>query len=223
MAKSKENKAKLERDRKVLDVTFNSAGPSVNGAWGWKIPRNPARVMGKFTDAECEVSNLAKSKTPQKREASRVKTYTYWAPFNYSNVKVELGRPGTGVEFNIDGAELDIYPYGSITVKETQPIVAVTVIGSGCSNQAYVWLEAEPVEWKYPRTGVRMPKRDLWGMHIRYDAWQSTDESWNDAGLSCARFDIPESRRVIVGGGSMGADPHYCVRIIRLDVKEPLA
>ncbi len=120
-----------ERDKEVLDVTFNSAGESVNNAWGWKIPRNPARVMGELT-------------------------------------------------------------------------------------------EAEPVEWKYPRTGVRMMKRDLWGIHIRYDAWRSTDESWNDAGLSSARFDLPESKKVIVGGGSMGADPHYCVRIIRVDVKEGL-
>ena len=211
-----------KRDREVIDVTFNSTGESVNGAWGWRIPRNPARVMGEFTEAEKEVDVLAANKTPQKREASRVKTYTYWAPFNYKNVEVQLGRPGTGVEFNIDGAELDIYPYGAIIIKEEEPIVAVSVIGSGCSSSAQVWLEAEPVEWKYPRTGVRMMKRDLWGMHIRYDAWRSTDESWNDAGLSCARFDLPESRKVIVGGSSMGADPHYCVRIIRVDVKEVL-
>ena len=212
-----------QRDKEVIDVTFNSSGESVNGAWGWRIPRNPARVMGEFTEAEKEVDVLAKDKTPQKREVSRVKTYTYWAPFNYENVKVQLGRPGTGVEFNTDGAELDIYPYGAITIREEEPIVAVSVIGSGCSNQACVWLEAEPLEWKYPRTGVRMMKRDLWGMHIRYDAWASTDESWNDAGLSSARFDLPDSRMVIVGGSSMGADPHYCIRIIRVDVKENLA
>jgi len=211
-----------ERDRKIIDVTFNSSGESVNGAWGWRIPRNPARVMGEFTEAEKEVDNLAKNKTPQKREVSRVKTYTYWAPFNYENVTVELGRPGTGVEFNIDGAELDIYPYGAIIINEQEPIVAVSVIGSGCSSSGQIWLEAEPVEWKYPRTGVRMMKRDLWGIHIRYDAWRSTDESWNDAGLSCARFELPDSKKIIVGGSSQGADPHYCVRLIRVDVKESL-
>ena len=214
--------ANEERDRKVIDVTFNSTGESVNGAWGWRIPRNPDRVMGEFTDAELEVKKLEKDNTPQKREVSRVKTYTYWAPFNYENVTVELGRPDTGVEFNIDGAELDIYPYGAITIEEEEPIVAVSVIGSGCSSNAQVWLEAEPVEWKYPRTGVRMMKRDLWGMHIRYDGWRSTDESWNDAGLSSARFDLPDSKKVIVGGQSLGADPHYCIRIIRVDVKESL-
>ena len=211
-----------KRDRKIIDVTFNSTGESVNGAWGWRIPRNPARVMGEFTEAEKEVDILVKNKTRQKREASRVKTYTYWAPFNYENVEVQLGRPGTGVEFNTDGAELDIYPYGAIIIDEEEPIVAVCVIGSGCSSNGVVWLEAEPVEWKYPRTGVRMMKRDLWGMHIRGDACVSTDESWNDAGLSCARFDLPDSRKVIVGGMSLGADPHYCVRIIRVDVKEVL-
>ena len=211
-----------EQERKVLEVTYHSAGGSVNQAWGWKIPRNPERVMGQYTEAEQEVTEMARNKTPQTREVSRVKTYTYWAPFNYDNVTVELGRPGTGVEFNRDGAELDIYPYGFIAIEEEEPIVAVSVIGSGCSNQANVWLEAEPVEWKYPRTGVRMMKRDLWGMHLRFDAWQSTDESWNDAGLSSARFDLPECRKVIVGGGSMGADPHYCIRIVRIDVKESL-
>ncbi len=82
-------------------------------------------------------------------------------------------------------------------------------------------LEAEPLEWKYPRTAVRMTKRDLWGMHLRIDAWQGgVREDWNDAGLSSSRFDIPESKKVIVGGGSLGADPHYCIRIIRVDVAE---
>jgi len=120
-----------ERDRKVLDVTFNSAGESVNAGWGWRIPRNPERVKGEYT-------------------------------------------------------------------------------------------EAEPIEWKYPRTGVRMMKRDLWGIHLRYDGWAATDESWNDAGMSSARFDLPDCRKIIVGGGSMGADPHYCIRIVRVEVKENL-
>jgi hypothetical protein len=58
-------------------------------------------------------------------------------------------------------------------------------------------------------------------MHVRGDAWNAgITESWNDAGLSSARFDTPESKRVIVGGGSHGADPHYCIRIIRVEVKE---
>ena len=74
------------------------------------------------------------------------------------------------MEFNIDGSELDTHPYVAITIGEEEPIVAVTVIGSGCSNQGCVWLEAAPLEWQYPRTGVRMMKRDLWGMQICYEA-----------------------------------------------------
>jgi len=212
-----------ERDKKVLDVTFHSTPQSFNKGWGWRIPHNPKREPGKMTREEREVSTLAKNKTPQKREVSRIKTYTYWAPFNYSNVKVELGRSGTGVEFNSDGVEIDVYPYGAIIIEEEEPIVGVTVIGSGCSNDAYVVLEAEPLVWKYPRTGVRMMKRNLWGMHVRGDAWHAgIKEDWNDAGLSSARFDIPESKKVIIGGGSHGADPHYCIRMIRIDVKENL-
>lgn len=210
-----------ETDKKVLEVTFHSTPQVDDRGWGWRIPHNPKRELGKRTEEELEVTIWAKNKTPQTREVSRTETYTYWAPFNYPNVKVELGRPGTGVEFNSDGVEIDIYPYGAIVIEEKEPIVAVTVIGSGCSSDAYVILEAEPIVWKYPRTAVRMIRRDLWGMHVRGDAWHlGIKEDWNDAGLSSARFDIPESRRVIIGGGSRGADPHYCVRIVRVEVKE---
>ncbi len=208
-------------EQQVLDVTFHSTPQSFNAGWGWRIPHNPDREPGKFTELEQEVSRLAKDKTPQTRETFRTLTHGYTAPFNYPNVKVELGRPGTGVEFNPDGAEIDIYPYGAITIEEEQPIVGVTVIGSGCSHDAYVVLEAEPLEWKYPRTGVRMRKSDLWGMHVRGDAWfKGIVEDWNDAGLSSARFDLPESKKVIIGGGSHGADAHYCIRIIRVEVSE---
>lgn len=210
-----------ERDKKIIEVTFHSTPPSFNPGWGWRVPQNPDREPGKFTEAELEVGRMAKENVRQKREVSRIKTYTYWAPFNYDNVKVDLGRPGTGTEFNPDGAEIDIYPYGAITICEDEPIVAVSVIGSGCSTESYVILEAEPIEWKYPRTAVRMIKRGLWGCHVRGDAWfAGVTEFWNDAGLSSARFDLPECKKVIVGGGSFGGDPHYCIRLIRVDVKE---
>ena len=216
----KEDLAK--RDKEIIDVTFRSTPFSRSPGWGWRIPHNPDRGdPGTFTDAEREVTRMEAEATAQERTVTRTVTYNYCAPFNYPNVKVELGRPGTGVEFNPDGAEIDVYPYGAITIAENKPIVAVTVIGSGCSGTAYVVLEAEPLEWKYPRTAVRMMKRDLWGMHLRIDAWKGgVREDWNDAGLSSSRFDIPESKKVIVGGGSLGADPHYCIRIIRVDVAE---
>ena len=212
-----------ERDKKVIEVTFHSTPTSFNSPWGWRIPQNPEREPGKFTERELEVTRMADARAPQKREVSRAKTYAYWAPFNYPNVKIELGRPGTGVEFNMDGAELDVYPYGAITIEETEPIVAVSVIGSGCSTDGRVILEAEPWEWKYPRTGVRMMKRGLWGCHVRGDAWfAGITEFWNDAGLASARFDLPECRKVIIGGGSFGGDPHFCIRLIRIDVKETI-
>lgn len=203
----------------VLKTTFERRGHG-NTGWGWRIPNNPERVLGEFTEEEQEVHRILERKEVQTREVSKVKTYTYWAPFNYPNITVELGREATGCEFNNDGAELDIPPYGAITIKEEEPIVAVSVIGSGCSYHSYVMLEAEPLVWKYPRTAVRMKAMDLYGTHVRGDAWKFTGEKWNDAGLSSARFDIPDSRRVIIMGGSLGADPHYCVRIIRVDVKE---
>jgi len=112
----------------------------------------------KFTEKEREVSRLAKSKEPQIREVSRTKTYTYWAPFNYPNFCVELGRtdPYVGAEFNTDGVELDVPPYGAITFVEDEPIVGVDVIGSACVPPGFVQVFAEPLEWKYPRTGVKM-------------------------------------------------------------------
>lgn len=210
-----------ERDKKIIDVTFNQGSHPVTG-WGWKIPNKPGRIPGQASEEEMEAYTKYINKTPQVREATRTKTYTYWAPFNYPNAVMELGRPGTGVEVNYNGAELDIYPYGSITIEEEEPIVAVTVIGSGCSGDGYLVLEAEPVVWKYPQTAVRMMKKDLWGIHMRYNTWKLVGEDWNDCGLSCARFDIPESKKIIVGGGSHGADPHYCIRLIRIEVQEKL-
>src|SRR3990172_8291421 len=131
-----------KRNKKVIEATFGSTPLKNHLGWNWRIPHNPKRARRNlwverpdaWTKEELEVTRLAKNKTRQKREVSRVKTYTYWAPFNYENVEVHLGRPGTGVEFNIDGAELDIYPYGAIIIEEEEPIVAVSVIGSGCSS-----------------------------------------------------------------------------------------
>jgi hypothetical protein len=150
-----------ESNSKILELTFQSGSDSAPG-WCWKIPQNPRREPGKFTPEELEVKRLAQGQVPQVREVWRPKVYVYWAPFNYPNVQVELGRPGTGCEFNVDSAELDIYPHGAITVEEEEPITAVTVIGSGCSIDAWVVLEAEPLVWKFPRTAVRMRKDNLW-------------------------------------------------------------
>jgi hypothetical protein len=200
--------------------------------------RNPVgREPGQLTEAEQEVERLAESGEAQGVEAYSEVVHQYWAPFNYPNIKVELGRtdPYVGAEFNCDGAELDIPPRGAITIVEEEPIVGVTVIGSACVPPGFVFLQAEPLEWKFPRTGVKMKIDNLWGQHIRWDQWlRGTDEGWRDAGLSCADFHIPESAKVTIMAGSQmdvdaglaearqGHDAHYCIRIIRVTVKLPL-
>ena len=42
----------------------------------------------------------------------------------------------------------------------------------------------------------------------------------DNAGPSSTRFDIPDPRKVIIGGVSHGADPHHWVRLIRIEVRE---
>lgn len=213
--------------------------------------RNPERDMSipdpveRFTEAEREVTRLAEAQTPQAREVYQPVVFQYWAPFNYPNIRVELGRgepdglatePYTGAEYNPDGVELDVPPYGAITVEEeAEPIVGVTVIGSACVPPGYVLLMAEPVTWKYPRTGVKMKVTDLWGQHIRVDPWrQGMDESWRDAGLSAAVFELPESKKFTIMAGSQHDiaemdylserfDAHYAVRVIRVTVKRAVA
>ena len=201
---------------------------------------NPGREEpGKMTEAEREVTRLATSGEPQAVEAFTPVTYEYWAPFNYPNIRVELGRvdPYMGAEFNPDGVELDQPSYGAITIVEKEPIVEVTVIGSACVPPGIVWLQAEPLEWKYPRTGVKMKKEKLWRQHLRINQWRlGVDEGWRDAGLSCADFHLPESSKVtIMGGSQMDVcagdvkvtrlnvpgynDGHYCFRLIRVTVK----
>jgi len=203
---------------------------------------NPGREKpGQMTDAEREVTRMALSGEPQTVEAFTPVIYEYWAPFNYQNIKVELGRvePYMGAEFNPDGVELDQPSYGAITIVEKEPIVEVTVIGSACVPPGFVWLQAEPLEWKYPRTGVKMKIDNLWGQHLRISQWRlGIDEGWRDAGLSCADFHLPESSKVtIMGASQMDVclpdtkverlevpgynDGHYCFRLIRVTVKRP--
>ena len=208
------------------------------------IIRNPKREQGKFTGEELEAVRITsgylsyeelRKRPVQTREVLTTKAYQYWSPFNYPNIKVELGRKfdtdrkKTGAEFNPDGTELDIPPYGAITIVEEEPIIAVTVIGSACVSPGYVILEAEPVEWKYPRTGVKMLATNLWGQHVNVSPWRKgVDESEYHIfpGMSSAHFEIPESRKVTIKGGSSpvpgafgsSGDAHYCFRIIRVTV-----
>lgn len=203
------------------------------------LVKNPWRQEhpGQFSEAEQEVVRLAESGTLQEREAYTTITYEYMAPFNYPNFCVELGRtdPYVGAEFNEDGVELDVPPYGAITFEEQEPIVRVTVIGSACCPPGFILLQAEPMEWKYPRSGVKMRIDNLWGEHLRIEPWQKgLDEGYRDAGMSCAIFELPQSKKVTIMAGSqmnidqldienMRHDAHYDIRIIRVTVKRPLS
>lgn len=208
--------------------------------------RNPRRIPGRMTEEELEVLKLYKGGVEQKVEKYIVEVHEYWAPFNYPNVIVELGREGSGAEVNTDGVELDIPPFGAITIIEDEPIVNVTVIGSACVAPGYILLYAEPIEWKYPRTGVKMRIDGLWGEHILGDLWRAgIDEGFRRAGLSSAHFEIPPSKKITIMAGSgmevdwnpdpighpqnpkvshknLWNDPHYCIRIIRVGVKKSI-
>jgi len=195
------------------------------------LMRNPNRALGgELTDEEKKASpqRIYEERIKQEKETFQKKTYQYWAPFSYPNIKVELGRPGTGCEFNMDGVELDVPPYGAITIVEDEAIVGVEVIGSACVPPGYIILHGEPMEWKYPRTGVKMKAENLWGLHLNVTPWsKGVDEGFRSAGLSSPYFTTPECKKITLMGGSQtdpdaGAkahDAHYCFRIIRVTVK----
>ena len=220
---------------------------------------NPDRKGTVIVDSEKEVTRIAQARIPQKRKSYQMVRYQYDAPFFYENFRVELGRPWenatnqskedlteekwgvmsedlrdgyVGAEFNPDGVELDVPPYGAITFVEDDPIVEIVVIGSACAPPGYVLLFGEPVEWKYPRTGVKMRADNLWGEHIRVDPWKKgLDESYRDAGMSCAAFHTPPCRKITIMAGSqhimdvadirnMRHDAHYCIRHIYVGVQK---
>lgn len=205
---------------------------------------NPQRKSSNYTELEKEVIRIHQKRERQSAEIFTTKVKQYWAPFNYPNFVVELGRPGSGAEFNTDGVELDIPPHGAITFTEEEPIIGVTVIGSSCVPPGTIILHAEPVERKFPRTGVKMKVNNLWGSHILAGPWtKGVDEGFREAGMSSAHFDIPESLKVTimchsaldvdinpldkpepserapVAHGIFWNDPHYTIRAIRVTIK----
>ena len=135
---------------------------------------------------------------------------------------------------DMDGVEIDVPPWGAITFVEAEPIIGVTVIGSSCSPPGTVLLHGEPIQWKYPRTGVKMKVQNLWGEHINGWPWrEGLTEDWREAGLSSAVFQIPECKKITLMGWSqmeigqaevdygLGHDGHYCVRSVRVTVRLP--
>ncbi|MEA3403611.1 MAG: hypothetical protein U9R79_20375 [Armatimonadota bacterium] len=202
---------------------------------------NPHREGDELTEKELEARTMAEEGVEQQRLVYSVRRYEYEAPFNYPNVNCEYGREGTGTGPHPDGVELDVPPFGAVTVEEQEPIIGVTVIGSPCTPPGTVYVFGEPVEWKYGRSGVKFKRTGLWGEHIY--GWKPgtpLDEGNRHAGLCSAHFDIPDCRKVtIMGAGQLdvvigpGAgpnvplenldgwwnDPHFNIRVVRIAVR----
>ena len=99
---------------------------------GWQDQENRGK-----TRIDREVVELHESNTPQTVIEYSPAVREHWAPFDYDNFRVELGRtdPYVGADFDTDGVELDVPPYGAITVLGDEPIVGVDVIGSAVCRQ----------------------------------------------------------------------------------------
>jgi len=90
--------------------------------------------------------------------------HVYSTPFMYPNVEVgdfyEIGAV-KGIEFKADD--------GFLTIKEEQPIVAVTVVGSGCAPKGYNicewWGEGESLETAKDQLMKRQRVDNLNGTH----------------------------------------------------------
>ena len=174
--------------------------------------RNPNRTTpGQLTEDELIVKKLAAENTPQERVEYTIRYYEYQAPFNYDNVNCELGREGTGTGAHPDGMELDIPPYGAVTVEEDEPIIQVSVIGSPCIPPGTVLVYGEPYVWTYGRSGVKYKQDNLWGEHLyEWGASKEWEEGNRHCGLCSASFDLPECRKVtIMGYGQL--DVHQSV------------
>ena len=164
--------------------------------------RNPHReALGERTELEDIVRTRAREGTPQTRRVYAVRHYEYEAPFQYPNVRCELGRYGTGTGPHPDGQELDIPPFGSVTVEEEAPIIAVDVIGSPCIPPGTVLLFGEPLEWRYARTGIRYKVNNLWGEHLYgWGASERFDEGNRHSGFVSAHFEIPDCSKITLMG-----------------------
>lgn len=197
---------------------------------------NPFREgVNKFTGAEREpLDPVLNAGGFQERKEFTFVTYEYCAPFRYENFNVELGDESKGAEYNRDGVELDVPPYGAITFVEREPIIAVSVIGSTCCEPGTVYLNCEPCEWKYPRSGLKFRRDGLWGEHTRAYAVQAgITEQYKKCGLFSADFNIPDSYKITIfghGGFDMEFrdyetnhyDAHLTPRLIRVTVRRPL-
>lgn len=125
---------------------------------------------------------------PMTRERLALETYEYKMPFNYANITVSRryfkGMEFHGVEMNpvnsIAVNSEEHLPPDTIEIVEQDPIVRVVVMGSACVPPGFVQLEADPLAELYKDVdvpgvaAVRYRIGNLWGMHMRVDAWMST-------------------------------------------------
>jgi hypothetical protein len=162
----------------------------------------------------------------------------YRSPFEYANVEVwnPEGVPGLGPHPH--GYEM-ARNEGTITVAEPEPIVAVSVIGSGCIAPGYIiceYLREGETTAEADSTGpwqgfnIQNMRRQRIGDLPRYHpcklmrgrdfeeiaAGYRPQSALNELliGENTAYFEIEPTTKVVIRGGS-GDHDHYSFRIIR--------
>lgn len=99
-------------------------------------------------------------------EVYETEHHLYKVPFRYKNVTVDHG-----LEYNDKRIEI-LADVGTITIVEEKPIVAVTIVGSGCCSPNYNtlewWGEGESISKTYGQLVKRSRIDNLKGIH---NAW----------------------------------------------------
>ena len=110
---------------------------------------------------EEQIKQFGPVRQPEKFTTER---RVYTTPFMYDNVEVgEFSEidPTKGIEFIADT--------GYLTITEDQPIVAVTVVGSGCTPKGYVicewWDQGESIDNMKDQLVKRQRHENLNGIH----------------------------------------------------------
>jgi len=139
----------------------------------------------------------------QSAEEFSIRRRVYEAPFVYENVVIgnfyEI-KPDKGIEFKADD--------GFITITEDRPIVAVTVVGSGCTRNGYNivewWDEGETIDnmknhlLKRQRTdGLNGIHPNIWTELFRRVPW--VDVTYADAAEGEIKDAVDMFRRLTRG------------------------
>jgi hypothetical protein len=125
--------------------------------------------------------------------------HVYRAPFSYKNVKMDYW-----LEYNDKGVE--ILPMGSITIVEEKPIVAVIIVGSGCSGSNYNivewWAEGEDLSNCHGQLVKRSYADNLKGQHPAWLQKLFTRDRFKEKSVETveeANELVQKMRRVIYG------------------------